>query len=162
METLIDQSKSFKYIVKLVSQVQDKLDMLEWKDDVTDTLRKLNNQIESGKDVKMEEEDLVSPKKSKTKTGVSLEDINNLISDGEHKGFGDSKEMNELKQHINKVNKYKLKALSIFEIIDSDDSEGSEIDDSKHSQSESNIRSKTGTYISTKISKFKLLFNTGV
>lgn len=54
--------------------------------------------------------------------------------------------MNELKEHVNKVNQYKLKALAIFEIIDSDDSEESEIDDSKHSQSESNIRSKTGTY----------------
>jgi hypothetical protein len=156
LESLISQSKSFKYIVKLVSQVQDKLDMLEWKDDVAQTLKELNEQTDKNTDVKMEEGVSASPSKARnSKTGVSLEDINNLISDGEHKGFGDSREMNELKELVTKVNKYKLKALEIFEIIDSEDSEESEIDDSKNSQSESNIISKTGNIINYLLYRIK-------
>jgi len=66
LETLVDNSKAFKYVVKTVATLQDKLDLLEWKEDVRDTLDDLlKKPDEDNKDESKEEQ--VSPSKIKCK-----------------------------------------------------------------------------------------------
>lgn len=147
LETLIEEAKNFRYVVKAVATVQEKLDMLEWKEDVKQTLEELQSKPEEEVDAKMKDEEQVSPTKRKSKkSGISLEDINGLISEGKKNGFSDCHEMKQLTQFLDKVNLYKAKVLEIFEVMDSDESEEeeSEIEGSKKSQSESVVRSKTG------------------
>ncbi|CAI2387200.1 unnamed protein product [Moneuplotes crassus] len=120
LKALISQSKTFRYKVKLVYKVQDKLDLLEWRDEAQETLKELQS----------------------SKCNISLEDITKLISECLKKGFADSKEMKELQNLLEKVNLYKQKALSILEVMESSDEESEK--ESKIQQSDENSSSKEG------------------
>lgn len=80
MEELVNQSKEFKYSVDLVEKIQDKLDLIEWKDNAKEILEKFNTT-----DVQIEDSQ-ESPMKSKSKNSKKsniLEDINSLIRDAQ-------------------------------------------------------------------------------
>ena len=145
LDILINRSKAFKFIVKTVGKVQDKLDLLEWKEEVHNTLKELDEfmEVEKKGDIKEENKDedkdkSTPSKQKKIRKNVTLEVITRLISDGQNKGFADSKEMVDLQNLIQEVNKYKAKALAIFELLENEEfEEDSDISGSKRSASKS-------------------------
>ena len=145
LDILINRSKTFKFIVKTVGKVQDKLDLLEWKEEVHNTLKELDEfmEVEKKGDIKEENKDedndkSTPSKQKKIRKNVTLEVITRLISDGQNKGFADSKEMVDLQNLIQEVNKYKAKALAIFELLENEEfEEDSDISGSKRSASKS-------------------------
>ena len=82
LDDLVNQSKEFKYSIELVNDIQNKLDLIEWKETATSILEK----FERSKDNLEENMDNDSPHKTKSKSAKKtniLEDINNLMNDAQ-------------------------------------------------------------------------------
>lgn len=95
-------------------KVQDKLDLLEWRDEAHETLKELKS----------------------SESNIELEDITKLISECLKKGFADCTEMKELQEIMNKVGEYKKKALSILEEMESSQEEEESEEESKNAENE--------------------------
>jgi hypothetical protein len=69
LEDLLNESKLFKYKVSLVEEIEKKLDLYNWK-----------NEVNSLSTLKSENKDI--------KSRFTLEDVNSLIVEGKERNFG--------------------------------------------------------------------------
>ena len=82
LDDLVSQSKEFKYSIELVNDIQNKLDLIEWKETALSIIEKFEPK-EANEDVKMDND---SPNKTKSKSAKKtnvLEEINNLMNDAQ-------------------------------------------------------------------------------